>query len=70
MPSDRLHPLVMPNGTAIVAAAYNYRDTTVELHAEVPVAIPVVFNRNPSRLSSLMPGWIKCQFIFARALSP
>ncbi|MDA8137556.1 MAG: acetoacetate decarboxylase family protein [Desulfobacteraceae bacterium] len=56
MPSERLHPLKMPNGRAIiVVAAYNYLDTTIGTYGEVPVGIPVVFNEKKSRWSSLPP---------------
>ncbi len=56
MPSDNLHPLVMPNGRAVIAiAAYNYRDTTIGPYGEIPIGIPVVLNKKQSRLSSLLP---------------
>ncbi len=56
MPSENLHPLRMPHGRAvIVIAAYNYRDTTIGPYGEIPVAIPVVFNKKKGRLSSLVP---------------
>ncbi len=54
MPSDNLHPVILPNGRAIIGiAGYNYRDTTIGPYGEIPVGIPVVFNKKMSRLSSL-----------------
>ena len=59
MPSHNLHPLMLPNGRAVVAiAAYNYIDTTVGPYGEVAVAIPVVYGKKPGRLSSI-PALIK-----------
>jgi hypothetical protein len=48
MPTDRLVPLTLPNGRAVVAImAYNYLDTTIGSYGEVPVAIPVLYGRKP-----------------------
>ncbi|MFH2131880.1 MAG: acetoacetate decarboxylase family protein, partial [bacterium] len=56
MPSDNLHPLVLPNGRAVIGiAAYNYTDTSIGPYGEVPVGIAVTFNRKKSRISSLAP---------------
>ncbi len=56
MPSDNLHPLMLPNGKAIIViAAYNYRDTTIGPYGEIPVGIPCVLNEKKSKLSSLAP---------------
>ncbi len=56
MPSDNLHPLMLPNGRAVVAvAAYNYTDTSIGPYGEIPVGIPVTFNTKKKRLTSLMP---------------
>lgn len=58
MPSPNLHPLRLPHGRAvIVIAAYNYRDTTIGPYAEIPVAIPVVFNAK----KGLFQAWRLCQ---------
>ncbi len=56
MPSDNLHPLMLPNGRAvIVIGAYNYRDTSIGPYGEIPVAIPCVLNEKKSRLSGIVP---------------
>ena len=56
MPSTNLHPLMLPNGKAIIAiTAYNYTDTSIGPYGEIPVAIPAVLNEKKSRLSSLLP---------------
>ncbi len=56
IPSDNLHPLILPNGRAVIGVAgYNYRETTIGPYGEIPVAIPVVMNKRMSRLSSLFP---------------
>lgn len=56
MPSDRLHPLMLPNGRAVIGiAAYNYTDTSIGPYGEVPVGIPVVMNKKRSRISSMLP---------------
>jgi hypothetical protein len=56
MPSENLHPLIMPNGRAVIAvAAYNYRDTSIGPYGEIPVGIPVVLNKKMSRFTSLLP---------------
>jgi len=56
MPSANLHPLMLPNGRAIIViAAYNYRDTTIGPYGEIPIAIPCVLNKKKSRLTSIYP---------------
>lgn len=56
MPSNHLHPLLLPNGRAIIAVtAYNYIDTTIGPYGEIPIVIPAVYREIPSRLSSIRP---------------
>ena len=57
LPSDRMHPVTLPNGRAIVAIlAYNYSDTTIGPYGEVPVAIPVLYDRQHLPLMGLLPA--------------
>ena len=51
MPTDRLHPVRLPDGRAAVAiAAFNYIDTSIGPYGEVAVAVPAVHGRRPPRL--------------------
>lgn len=57
LPSDRMHPVTMPNGRAIaVIGAYNYIDTTIGPYGEVPVAIPVLYDRKHLPLAGFVPA--------------
>ena len=48
MPSDRLHPVRLPDGRAIVACvAFNYVDTSIGPYGEVAVAVPAVHAASP-----------------------
>jgi len=48
MPSDRLHPVRLPGGRAIVAIfAMNYLETTAGPYGELAVAVPVVHGSRP-----------------------
>ncbi len=48
MPSDRLHPVRLPGGRAIVGIfAMNYYETTVGPYGELAVAVPVVHGPRP-----------------------
>jgi hypothetical protein len=48
MPSDRLHPVRLPGGRAIVGIfAMNYLETTVGPYGELAVAVPVVHGSRP-----------------------
>lgn len=55
-PSDRLHPVTLPGGKAlVVVAAFNYVDTTIGPYGEVGVALPVTFgHRSPPLLPALL----------------
>jgi hypothetical protein len=64
MPSDRLHPVRLPGGKAIVGIfAMNYYETTVGPYGEVAVAVPVVHGSKvppsllPLLLESNYPGF-------------
>jgi len=55
MPSDRLHPVILPGNKAIVAiCAFNYIDTSIGSYGEVAVALPAVFDRKMTSFSGLL----------------
>lgn len=63
MPSDRLHPLRMPNGKAVMAvAAYNYLETSIGPYGEVAVVIPVVFDEVKTRFTSILPLLLESRY--------
>lgn len=48
MPSDKLFPILLPNGRAIVAVfAFNYIETDIGTYGEVAVALPAVYGKKP-----------------------
>jgi len=55
MPSENLHPVVLPGGRALLAiGAFNYIDTSIGPYGEVAVVLPAVHGRRP--LSGVMPA--------------
>lgn len=57
LPSTNLHPVMMPNGRAIVGVgAFNYMDTTIGSYGEVPIVIPVVYGKKTSPYTGLIPA--------------
>jgi len=64
LPTDKLHPVVLPNGRAVYAiCAYNYINTTIGTYGEVAAAIPVIYGKKPvtgmfpALLESYYPGF-------------
>lgn len=58
LPSDKLTPVTLPNGRAIIAImAYNFMETSIGPYGEIPVAIPVLFNNKqpPTLLGGIIP---------------
>jgi hypothetical protein len=56
IPSDKLTPITLPNGRAVVAImAYNYLETTIGPYGEVPVAIPVLLEKKQLPLGGFLP---------------
>jgi hypothetical protein len=48
LPSDRLYPVQLPGGRAlIVVLAFNYIETTIGPYGEIAVAAPAVFGKRP-----------------------
>ncbi len=55
MPSENLHPVVLPGGRALLAVgAFNYIDTSIGSYGEVAVVLPAVHGRKP--LCGVMPA--------------
>ncbi len=55
MPSDKLHPVMLPGSKAIVAiCAFNYIDTSIISYGEVAVALPAVFDKHMTAFSGLL----------------
>jgi len=56
LPSDKLTPVTMPNGRAVIAImAYNYLETSIGSYGEIPVAIPVLFEKKQLPLGGFLP---------------
>jgi len=48
LPSDRLYPVQLPGGRALVVIlAFNYIETTIGPYGELAVALPAVYGRRP-----------------------
>lgn len=63
MPSKNLHPVLLPNGRAIVViAAYNYTDTSIGSYGEIPVAIPVVHGKAVTATSGFIPALLESSY--------
>lgn len=57
MPSDKLHPVVLPAKKAIVVlAAFNYIDTSIGSYGEVAVALPAVFDKKITSFNGILPA--------------
>jgi len=55
MPSDNLHPVVLPGNRAIVAVgAFNYIDTSIGPYGEVAVALPAVFGKKITAFNGMV----------------
>ncbi|MBW1894080.1 MAG: acetoacetate decarboxylase family protein [Deltaproteobacteria bacterium] len=64
LPSDKLHPILLPgNRTIVGVAAFNYIDTTIGSYGEIGLVIPVVHSNKvprillPLLLESRYPGF-------------
>ena len=63
LPSANLHPVMMPNGRAILGVgAFNYMDTTIGSYGEVPIVIPVVHKRKTSPYTGMLPAFMESWF--------
>ena len=63
LPSTNLHPVMMPNGRAIVGVgAFNYMETTIGSYGEVPIVIPVVYGKKTSPYTGLIPALMESWF--------
>jgi len=56
MPSDKMHPITLPNGRAVIAImAYNYIDTSIGHYGEIAAAIPTLYNKRHRRFMGFLP---------------
>jgi hypothetical protein len=63
LPSTNLHPVLMPNGKAILGVgAFNYMDTTIGSYGEIPIVIPVVYGKKTSPYTKLFPALMESWF--------
>ena len=63
MPSDKLHPLMLPGGKAVVAlCAFNYIDTSIGPYGEIAVALPAVFNKPMTAAKGLVAALMESKY--------
>jgi hypothetical protein len=63
MPSDNLHPIVLPGGRAVVVVlAINYINTSIGPYGEVPVVIPVIYGKKPSPGASILAALLESKY--------
>lgn len=61
MPSERLHPVALPGGRAMVGiAAFNYIDTSIGPYGEVAVVLPAVYGERPPPM--LLPALMEARY--------
>ncbi len=59
LPSQNLHPLVLPNGRAVFAIfAYNYIETTIGSYGEIAGGIMITYGKKPSLINLLLDALI------------
>ena len=57
MPSDNLHPLVLPGNKSIVAIfAINYLNTAIGTYGEMGVALPAVYGKKITAFNGIFPA--------------
>jgi hypothetical protein len=63
MPSDKLHPVILPGNKAVVAiGAFNYIDTSIGPYGEVAVALPAVFGKKISAFNGILPALMESRY--------
>jgi len=61
LPSDRLFPVTLPRGRALVGiAAFNYIDTSIGPYGELGVVVPTVHGRKPR--VPILPGFLEARY--------
>jgi len=61
MPSDRLYPVRLPGGRALLGvAAFNYIETSIGPYGEVGVVVPAVYGARPPW--PLLPGLLEARY--------
>ncbi|MEN8244035.1 MAG: acetoacetate decarboxylase family protein [Thermodesulfobacteriota bacterium] len=63
MPSDKLHPVVLPGGKAIVAfCAFNYIETSIGPYGEIAFALPAVFGKPITPAKGLLAAMMESKY--------
>jgi len=63
MPSDRLHPVVLPGNRAIVAIGmFNYIETSIGPYGEVAVALPAVFGKKVTAFKGVFAALLESSY--------
>lgn len=63
MPSDNLHPVVLPGNKAIVGVvAFNYINTSIGTYGEVAVALPAVYGKKITAVNGLFPAFMESRY--------
>jgi len=63
MPSENLHPVVLPGNKAIVViVAFNYINTSIGTYGEVAVGIPAVYGKKITGVKGLLPALMESNY--------
>ena len=63
MPSDKLHPVILPGGKAIAAiGVFNYIDTTIGSYGEIAVALPAVFGKPVTAAKGILAALMESKY--------
>ena len=63
MPSNRLHPVLLPSRKAIAAIfAFNYINTSIGPYGEVAVALPAVYGKPVSPSKGILPALMESRY--------
>ena len=63
MPSNRLHPVVLPGNRAIMAMGiFNYIDTSIGPYGEIAVVLPAVFDKKITALNGWLPALMESAY--------
>ncbi len=63
MPSDKLHPVILPgNKSIVVIVAFNYINTSIGTYGEVAVALPAVFGKKTTSFNGVIPALMESRY--------
>jgi len=63
LPSPNLHPIILPNGKAMIAiAAYNYMETSIGSYGEVVAGIPCVYGKKPFPYTGVIAALLESKY--------